>query len=495
MDNNRLAHIVWMVVACFLFSATAFMLYAEYSLGDDTYIYLRYVRNILDHHEISFNPGDPQYGVTSIVWLLALLGASRVSPDLLSTPAILSFLVSLVLVWTMICLVKRDRDNYRHLLAMSVILAIEPNVLRHSFMGMEAPLSALLLLLVIWARIRERREHRFPWSALISSFMVLNRPETILIVPIILLDKMIWREKASQIILWSIAFTLPVVLAMMYMFSQTGSPLPVTMYAKGGRAIGHRAFMHLFDLTIIIGSVYLPWITLFVLEAWVFRSRSYSTVMAVVKEHYLWFLPALIIPIAYILLLSNERIFSRYIMMVMLPFMIGTLKVSQHLPPLRMRSTGIIVILVFLYSVMVSSLLAPATVKNYRDIELSKDALISWIQSNTDSSDIIACGMIGKIGYITDRRIVCTMGIVNPDIRFYREEDRIRDYYKQKKVNYSIGIGKDISDIEWLLADGINGRYVASFQLPARSLLRDIIGEKQSKSYFVVARVQLEGDT
>ncbi|KAB2922780.1 MAG: hypothetical protein F9K22_10755 [Bacteroidetes bacterium] len=490
MNTDKLSLIVCIVIACVLFSATAVLLYAEYRLGDDTYIYLRYVRNILEHKELSFNPGDPQYGVTSILWLLALVGVSKVSPDLLSSPAILSFSISLILVGTLIYLVKRKCDSVRYLLPISVILAIEPNVLRHSFLGMEAPLSALLLLLVIGARMQERNNHRFPWSALLSSLMVLNRPETILIIPFLLIDKMIWRETKAQMIVWISIFTLPAALGMMYMVSHTGSFLPVTIQAKGGGAIGDHVVLHLFDLAIIIGSVYLPWIALFALEAWVLRGRSRSVVMAVVKEYYLWFLPALIISLAYILFLSNERIYSRYMMMVMLPFVIGTIKVSQHLSPSRLRSAGPIVTLVLLYSVLVSSLLAPATVKNNRDIELSKDVLISWIQSNTLSSDIIACGMIGKIGYVTDRRIVCTMGIVNPDIRKYREEGRIREYYKMKNVHYSVGVGKNDSDVDWLLAEGISGRCEASFQLPSRSLIREIIGEIQGKSYFIVAKVQ-----
>ena len=39
---------------------------------DDTYIFLRYSSNLVSGHGLAFNPGEPVYGFTSVLWVLLL---------------------------------------------------------------------------------------------------------------------------------------------------------------------------------------------------------------------------------------------------------------------------------------------------------------------------------------------------------------------------------------------------------------------------------------
>ena len=41
-------------------------------ITDDTFIHLRYVENLLERGEFSFNPGDKTYGATSPLWIFGL---------------------------------------------------------------------------------------------------------------------------------------------------------------------------------------------------------------------------------------------------------------------------------------------------------------------------------------------------------------------------------------------------------------------------------------
>ena len=57
---------------------------------DDYYIYLRFVRNLVDHGELSFNAGSPTYGFTSVLWLFVLTAGATLTGQALMAGKVVS---------------------------------------------------------------------------------------------------------------------------------------------------------------------------------------------------------------------------------------------------------------------------------------------------------------------------------------------------------------------------------------------------------------------
>jgi hypothetical protein len=83
------------------FTLVIFLLLSDYfyaflKLGDDTYIYLQYARNIIQNQEISFNHGEKTYGFTSPLWLGLITLLSWLSNDFQTIPHILTLSFSIL---------------------------------------------------------------------------------------------------------------------------------------------------------------------------------------------------------------------------------------------------------------------------------------------------------------------------------------------------------------------------------------------------------------
>ncbi len=158
-------------------------------ITDDTFIHLRYAENLLRHGEFSFNPGEHSYGATSPLWIFGLALLLRLGVPALSAPFVLgglSALLTVVLAWKML-----RRLDLPPVWRAVVLLLITGDVwfLRWSFSGMETPLAAALLLVLLLPVVREgglpagARSRHLAWGAA-AGLAGLVRPEFMLIAPL-----------------------------------------------------------------------------------------------------------------------------------------------------------------------------------------------------------------------------------------------------------------------------------------------------------------------
>jgi hypothetical protein len=63
----------------------AFMLPLRHGFTDDGFIHVQYARNLMERGEYSFNAGEPSFGTTSPLWVMALaaLGKPLGNPEAL----------------------------------------------------------------------------------------------------------------------------------------------------------------------------------------------------------------------------------------------------------------------------------------------------------------------------------------------------------------------------------------------------------------------------
>jgi len=213
--------------------ACAFLVVAQLlgaGLVDDSYIFLRYARNVHDGLGTVFNAGDRVEGYTSPLWLALLTPLFRLRND----PAFLALGLGVFCGLLSIAIV-----TFRRSFLSGLFLATQPAFVFWAFSGLETPLTGALLLLaflsVTEAKLGRRR---LVFGGFCFALLVLTRPEAtallILAIPIVVSHSSVdWRSKARDLA----SFTLPLVLVgshLLWRHSYYGAWLPNTYYAKVG---------------------------------------------------------------------------------------------------------------------------------------------------------------------------------------------------------------------------------------------------------------------
>lgn len=122
-------------------------------IPDDTYIGLRYARNLLDGKGLVFNEGVPLEGYTNFLWLMIVALAGRLGAPLVGSARVLGLLFSLATLvvagYAAWARYPRDRSTWNHALGTMLgplVLAASAPFLVWSLSGTEIPLFTFLLL-------------------------------------------------------------------------------------------------------------------------------------------------------------------------------------------------------------------------------------------------------------------------------------------------------------------------------------------------------------
>jgi hypothetical protein len=401
---KRFPVVVYVIV---LFSFISFLTYSYFSLGDDTYIYLRYARNILELNEISFNPGYPSYGFTSPLWLGLIVLLGKLSINLESIPTILSFSIGLfsIFIWNSIS--KKILDDKLFVIASLLLVAFDSNLLKHSFLGMEATLAYLLssILIYFFQKNNIAKDDAIILGGVVGLFH-LTRPES-LIISLIIVSSFILQKRIKLFPLLLLTLSSFIVSLIWYViaFNNFNSILTSTFSAKGGGfGFGTKFVGHLITSIQLIFVAYIIHF-LFILFAYIKKSIDQSAMILI---------GLIVIPIVfYSVTLNREIIYSRYFT-IFSPFIIFYSLYGLKILYVRRRYKFILtgISLLLLASVMTGILK-----KNlYLENEQVEDKIVEWVIINTNKNDKIIRSRIGKIGFKTDREIIDPIGLVNPEI-------------------------------------------------------------------------------
>ena len=123
-------------------------LYGGPSAGDDTFIYMRYVRNVLTGHGFVFNVGEASAGITSYIWAFLMAGIARVAGNTLLVYKAVSTLLFAVACALLAVACRRRALPAGAALGLAAVLALEPHTLRWAASGMENGLAVLALVAV-----------------------------------------------------------------------------------------------------------------------------------------------------------------------------------------------------------------------------------------------------------------------------------------------------------------------------------------------------------
>lgn len=228
--------ILSLIVLALFFTGLSFYHY----LPDDTFITLRYARNVARGDGFAFNRGERIEGYSNFLWLIILVFAEKIGLPLLVTSRVLSLLCSVAILVLAYAASRHaaagaTAEGWNADLAAflpPMLLAVSAPLLTWSFSGTEIPLyTALLLLGFIFLR-----QQRRPGPVLAAfGLLGLVRPEGLLFYGLAWIMLLVRRRNKREVLLTGsgilILLYAPYAAWKWFYF---GSLVPNTFYAKTG---------------------------------------------------------------------------------------------------------------------------------------------------------------------------------------------------------------------------------------------------------------------
>lgn len=172
-DNYGKTVIVFALVVFF------FVLLKNAWLSDDSYITLRTVSNFIHGYGLTWNIDERVQAYTHPLWMFLLSGAYFCVRSIYFSSLLLSLCVSALAI--ILFAFRLAPSPYIAVVGVA-ILAASKSFIDFSTSGLENPLTHLLIILFARVFFQERRyKHSLLWLSLLSSMMILNRMDTVLL--------------------------------------------------------------------------------------------------------------------------------------------------------------------------------------------------------------------------------------------------------------------------------------------------------------------------
>ncbi len=200
---------------------------------DDAYITFRCVDNAVNGHGLVFNVGERVQAYTHPLWMLLHLPFQALVGD----PYWSTLLISLLMSLTSLLILARGIHSAFAWIAIPFVAIASKAFVEYSSSGLENPLTVLLLVAfgTLWVR-KEHGIQRIRNLALLTSLMLLNRMDTVLLVgPALAMA--FWQERSWAAFRSLVLGLIPFVGWEIFSIIYYGFPFPNTAYAKLGTGI------------------------------------------------------------------------------------------------------------------------------------------------------------------------------------------------------------------------------------------------------------------
>ncbi len=432
------------LIAIIIFLILSYSLYGNFKLGDDTYIYLKYAKNVIDNSEISFNFGARTYGFTSPLWLFLIVLLQLILKNMFIIPHTLSLFFSVLTILPWIAIINTITKKKSLKIFFLLLIVLDPNLLKHSFLGMEASLSYFLSSLIIFFLLKIYLGNIYYYSLIITlSVYTLVRPESIILSFFTFIFLVITNKPTKKTIIYSLILVSIIILPWhIFAYNYFGFILPTTFNAKAiDYTIGKNFFVNIFDTSIIfLGNYFL----LFVLVV-TLMIREKLLLIKFNSLGKLFLLNIFSLILFYSLTISNEQVFARYYC-IAFPFLFYIIFVLIEQFDTKQELNfyiKTIVLISFLFLSIFFSYLNSLSIQS----DYTEDKIVDWVKKNTLKSDLIVRGRIGKIGFLSERKILDPVGLINPEISYYYKNKKISNFYFNHKPSYYIGDTNSIKAI------------------------------------------------
>jgi hypothetical protein len=409
---------------------------------DDSWIHLTYARNLAEHREWAFQPGQPSAGSTAPLWTVLLSMGFLLG----LAPYVWTFLVGWI-VLTMLAgyaedLARALLASYRSRMPWVGLFFVGAWHLTWSAVsGMETLLHALIILTTLGTLMRGSR--RYLSLGLLVGLSAWVRPDGLtLLGPILLvalLSQSNWHLRRDAIWKTLIGFGALFLPYVFFNLALSESPMPNTFYAKRAeyesfwqsKTLLERFGEYLFP---IIASPFLVIIPgAFVWLRRRIRARDWGTVASLIWAAGYIGIYALNLP-AY----QHGRYIIPALPLLYVWGMLGFLEYVLS-PQANQRLVQIGSSLLVILSLAFAWLGARQNAQDVAWIENEMVATAHWVRQNLPADTRLAVHDIGALGYYVQNPLVDLAGLVTPEvISFIRDEDRLADYLDANDVDYLI---------------------------------------------------------
>ncbi len=410
---------------------------------EDAFIYYRYAWNWAHGHGLVFNTGDPVEGFSGPIWMMVLALLAGAGLDLPRTAPALGILcgaATLIATWLLGFAAGLSRFGR---LATAVALALSVPFVIWSRSGLETPFYSLAIVVACGAYLATE----YPlgsgsrrWVAVLAMLaplaVTLGRPEGMLIVPILVVDRLTdrWDYRGA------VRYALPTAIGyggyLAWRFAtfhrlvpNTSVKLyPLLIERSGGQFIGYMFYLSMLPL-------FLP---LLALSGSGDRRRRLAFLLAV---------PALLSVAFNFLSGGDYRLGFRYFVPTLPVLLVAIWLGYELLARARAPRAGRAVLLALL---LVGPLLAlreyPPRIRHWRrdvydrwldpfsDVSHWGIQIALWMDANVPARSVVAFGQMGRIPYYLASRghdvtFVDTLGLVDRQVaEVYRLDRKLKDF-------------------------------------------------------------------
>lgn len=447
--RQRLAASLALAVVASAVAGGGFLLLSNttYGLGlplDDAWIHQTYARNLVEHGEWAFQPGEPSAGSTAPLWTLGVaLGCVLKIAPLAWTYAVGITLLGITAWATGRWLEQRQPGLGGWRKAAVVLVAFEWHLVWSGVSGMEIPAVTLVAVLVFW--LLERREYPGLLMGALLGIGVWLRPDALLLSVPVLLSQICTLLRGGRHGLSRLGCTVgaAVLLVGAYLSMNrwiSGDPWPTTFYAKQAeyavlrdRPIGARLLEQVRSPIVGVGAVVLPGAIAAVMRD--LRRRRWARLAAPLWVCMHLSAYALRLPVTY----QHGRYAMPVIPVLLLLGLDGLVEWSrpQAGQPIRRVVSGAWVGSVFAVTAAFYVVGANAYARDVAIIESEMVTASRWIASQTEPEAVVAAHDIGALGYFGRRRLIDLAGLVSPEVvPILRNETALARFLDERQADY-----------------------------------------------------------
>lgn len=199
--------------------------------GDDAYITLRHVKNLLDGHGYVYNLGEPMLGTSTVLYpLLLTLVCLVTGKDPVSGGVPLALGCEMLNIPLLLCVATRLTGSYHSGAFVALVYAFSRYAALASMIHMEAPLFVLTILGTVTPPLLSNSRRARDISSLFAGLAALTRPEGVLVVVLLLGHRWITERRLPiRDLGFVLITTLPWLIFSIFYF---GGPIPQSVRAK-----------------------------------------------------------------------------------------------------------------------------------------------------------------------------------------------------------------------------------------------------------------------
>lgn len=441
---------------------------------DDAYIHFVYAKNLATYGELSFNPGEPSVGTTSILWVILLAIGYKIGNIIIFT-IFLGIFFSLISAFSIYEITKSLFNNNRYSLAAALLYIIPGNNIWLSLSGLEVTMFLAFGLLTILFYYKDK----LLLSSVFGGLLFLTRPEGILLLVLIFSYEVIFRSKNKRSLRrMLIILVIPAMIILPYLIYNlfsTGHLLPTTFAGRRwlyglsesisfsyessfgfivswGNRLVKWVFMHqsMRDYIPIQLSIIIVAILFILLFAGFVRYlslmiKSYKKMLDIGSASILLFLWFAIHNFVYSIILPSLGHAGRYqainFIMIWIFIVLGIISIADFLKLKYKTVSNKPVMAAFFFFIFIINIFS---MWSWSDIYVSSTTHINdvhaqagkWINLNLPKDAIVASFDIGAVKYYSDRYIVDLGGLIDEEYSKYLWSNRIVEYMKLKNTTY-----------------------------------------------------------